>query len=108
MAVYVDSMRAGYRRMIMCHMMADSTEELLRMADAIGVKRRWLQCPGSWKEHFDICLSKRALAVKLGAIEVSQGEMVRKFWKRPAMVPATAKTPSPEQLEFQRKKQTEV
>lgn len=56
----------------MCHMTADSTAELLDMADRIGVARKWIQYQGTWKEHFDIALSKRALAVKFGAIEETQ------------------------------------
>lgn len=70
MAVYVDDMRAAFGRMIMCHMIADTTEELLSMADKIGVNRKWIQYPNGPREHFDIALSKRALAVKNGAIEV--------------------------------------
>jgi hypothetical protein len=77
MSVYVDDMRAPYRGMVMCHMTADSTDELLAMADAIGVARRWLQHPGTWKEHFDVCLAKRRLAVQLGAVEVTQREAAR-------------------------------
>src|SRR4051812_37876272 len=70
MSVYVDDMRAPFGRMVMCHMVADSTAELLTMADRIGVARRWLQHAGTPKEHFDIALSKRAAAVRAGAIEV--------------------------------------
>lgn len=127
--VYVDNMNAPYGDMIMCHMIADSTEELLAMvqyylygiallitgqsgqkerqsgqkilpvffcfvrfkerfnafcvpiikaictmADKIGVKRKWLQYPGTRHEHFDICLSKKKLAIKAGAKEVSMLE----------------------------------
>lgn len=71
MAVYVDDMRAPFGRMIMCHMLADSTEELLSMADRIGVARRHIQHPGTWREHFDIALSKRARAIELGAIPIT-------------------------------------
>ena len=61
MTVYVDDMRAPFGRMIMCHMIADSTAELLNMADRIGVARRWIQHRGTVREHFDIARSKRAL-----------------------------------------------
>jgi len=71
MTVYVDDMQAPFGRMKMCHMAADSTEELLTMVDRIGVQRKWLQKPGTNREHFDIALSKRALAVKAGAVEIT-------------------------------------
>lgn len=67
MAVYVDDMRARYGRMVMCHMIADTDKELCDMAERIGVHARWHQ-----GDHFDIALSKRALAVAAGAIEVTQ------------------------------------
>lgn len=70
MSVYVDNMQAKFGRMKMCHMVADTTEELLEMADRISVNRKWIQLPGTPKEHFDIALSKRTLAVAAGAIEV--------------------------------------
>ena len=75
MPVYVDSMAATVGRMKMCHMLADTSDELLAMADKIGVARRWLQKAGSAQEHFDISLSKRASAVRAGAIEVDMREM---------------------------------
>lgn len=83
MAVYVDDPIWPFGRMMMCHMVADSTEELLAMADRIGVARKWIQYPGTPKEHFDICRSKRALAIKAGAIEVSSRELCRRPWSRP-------------------------
>jgi len=61
-AVYVDNMRAIYGRMVMCHMVADTTAELLAMADTIGVARKWLQHAGTYREHFDIALSKPCLS----------------------------------------------
>jgi hypothetical protein len=71
MSVYVDDMKAGFGRMVMCHMLADTTDELLAMADKIGVQRKWLQHAGTYREHFDIALSKRALAVQHGAVEIT-------------------------------------
>lgn len=75
MTVYVDSMEAKFGRMVMCHMVADTTDELLAMADRIGVARRWIQDPGEVTEHFDIAKSKRALAVAAGAVEVGPREI---------------------------------
>lgn len=49
-----------FGRIAMCHMLSDSHEELMAMADMIGVQRKWLQHAGTPIEHFDICLSKRA------------------------------------------------
>ena len=80
--VYVDNMRADYGRMVMCHMIADSTDELLAMADRIGVARRWLQDAGTPNEHFDIALSKRAMAVRCGAVEVTKRELALKIRSR--------------------------
>lgn len=85
MSVYVDDMQANYGRMKMCHMIADSTEELLAMADLIRVARRWLQHGGTHREHFDICLSKRALAVQAGAIEITWRELGIKVMQRRKM-----------------------
>lgn len=84
MAVYVDDMRAAYRRMFMCHMIADTREELLAMADKIGVRRHWMQKTGTPQEHLDICLSKRARAVAAGAIEITQRELAEKVRTRRA------------------------
>lgn len=73
--VYVDPARHPYRGMLMCHMMADTTEELLDMADRIGVQRKWIQKEGTVYEHFDIAKSKRALAVAAGAKEVTSRDL---------------------------------
>lgn len=77
MSVYVDASIYGYGRMVMCHMIADTPAELHAMADEIGVARRWFQAPPKasfW--HYDVAKSKRALAVKLGAIECDRGALV--------------------------------
>lgn len=71
MPVYVDDMRARFGRMIMCHMVADTTEELDAMAQRIGVRLKWRQYSGEPKEHFDISLAMRAKAVSFGAREIT-------------------------------------
>lgn len=73
--VYVDSINLPYRNMTMCHMMADTTEELLQMADKIGVQRKWIQYPGTVHEHFDVCVSKKKLALSAGAKQITLREM---------------------------------
>lgn len=80
--VYVDNMRAGFGGMIMYHMIADSSAELIQMVNKIGVQRKWLQWPGTYREHFDICLTKRKLAIQAGAVELTQKELARKLYTR--------------------------
>ena len=74
MSVYVDDMDRAFGRMKMSHLLADTTEELLAMVDKIGVKRRWIQYPGTAHEHFDIALCKKKLALEEGALQTT--------WKR--------------------------
>jgi len=76
-AVYVDKAIYRFGNMIMCHMIADTPDELHTMADEIGVARRWLQQPpraSFW--HYDIAKSKRELAIKAGAIECDRNDFV--------------------------------
>lgn len=71
MTVYVDDMNAPFGRMKMCHMVADTEEELHAMAAIIGVDRRWYQYPHKSRyPHYDIAQSKRALAVANGAKQI--------------------------------------
>lgn len=82
MAVYVDNMNATFGRMKMCHMFADTDAELLAMADKIGVARRWHQYPGTIKSHFDICLSKKVLAIQHGAAEIDYPNDVSELMRK--------------------------
>lgn len=84
MTVYVDPACHPYGRMVMCHMMADTTEELLAMADHIGVDRKWLQKAGTPQEHFDIAKVKRVLAVLAGAKEVTSRDLALMIQRRRA------------------------
>lgn len=82
MSVYVDDGKAPYKGMMMSHLCADTTEELLAMADRIRIARNWIQHPGTYREHFDVCQNKRWLAVSYGAEEVSGRELVRRNWAK--------------------------
>jgi len=82
MAVYVDSMNAKFGMMIMCHMIADTKEELLEMADKIGVQRKWIQEEGTWMEHFDVSKGAKQKALANGAIEIGWREYALQLRKR--------------------------
>lgn len=73
--VYVDNFNAPFGRMIMCHMIADTRQELFNMVDKIGVPRKWIQDFDTKREHFDICQSKKKLAIENGAIEINMREL---------------------------------
>lgn len=75
MTVYVDDMFASYGRMKMCHMIADTHQELVDMADAIGLNRKHIQYPGTWLEHFDVSKGYRLRAIELGAKPITQREL---------------------------------
>lgn len=69
MTVYVDDVRHRFGRMIMCHLWADSLDELHAFASRLGLKRAWFQQPpkASWC-HYDISLGKKRQALELGAV----------------------------------------
>lgn len=77
MAVYVDSYNAPYGRMKMSHMIADTLPELHAMATQLGV-RKWFQAKASFP-HYDVCLTKRAQAIIIGAIPLDRNEFVMKM-----------------------------
>lgn len=76
MTVYVDDAFIPYGRMLMCHMIADTEEELHSMAEKIGIQRRWYQSKSSIP-HYDVSKAKRILAIALGAKEVTSQELVK-------------------------------
>ncbi len=59
----------------MCHMLADTPDELHAMAAIIGMKREWYQSPERCSfPHYDLSLSRRKLAIANGAKEISRQE----------------------------------
>lgn len=77
MTVYVDDMYryplGRFRNMKMSHMIADTEAELHAMADAIGLSRKHYQ-----GDHYDVSMTMRALAVSIGAEEITMRELARK------------------------------
>ena len=71
MTVYVDNARIPFGRMSMCHMLADTEDELHAMAFLIGIRRKYFQ-----GDHYDICLRARGQAIRNGAVEVTSREIV--------------------------------
>ena len=70
MAVYVDALwECGpvptFPYKYGCHLMADTRAELLAFAARLGLKLTWLH-----HTHFDITPPKRALAKRLGALDM--------------------------------------
>lgn len=97
MAVFVDDMyripMGRFGRMKMSHMIADTDDELHAMADRIGVARRWHQ-----GDHYEICRSKRALAVEAGAIEVSKRQLGSMLFLRHRGLPMGDPATAPDRL----------
>ena len=87
MAVYVDdadiTASVSYRGRKLssrwCHLTADSREELDAFAVKLGMRKSWIQHPGTWKEHYDLTEKRRDKAVLLGAVEVNWKEHVKFF-----------------------------
>lgn len=82
MPVYVDKMRkcipnSKWRYSQCCHLIADTIDELHRMAIAIGLKRAWFQ--KGTIPHYDLTTSKRRLAIIHGAFGISDAELVRRI-----------------------------
>lgn len=79
MPVYVDSVFIGFGRMKMCHLIADTPDELHAMADKIGVARRHFQNPKTMNvstPHYDVSKGKRELAIGYGTIECDRNTFV--------------------------------
>ena len=62
-----------------CHLFADTGEELIEFSKKIGLKKNWLQ-KGSLL-HFDLTESKRKLAVKNGAEELTKDTFKKIYYK---------------------------
>ena len=72
--IYVDAAIWKCGRMVMCHMIADTPDELHRFANELGLKRSWYQ-----GDHYDICKRKRSIAVESGAVALGRRDFVYKL-----------------------------
>lgn len=75
MTVYVDDMKrvsdvSGFSA-VWSHLFADTRQELDEFADKLGLKRNWIQCAGTYREHYDLIERRRQRALQLGAVEIS-------------------------------------
>jgi len=78
MSIYVDDARipadvAGILAR-WSHLTADTRAELDAFAARLGLRPQWIQYPDSCLEHYDLTDSKRRLALRLGAIAITNGE----------------------------------
>lgn len=95
MTVYVDELRDYHPEQVKaparrygtrwCHLNADTETELHEFASRLGLSRSWYQ-PGNQKggfnwylSHYDLTPGKRAMAVRLGAVEVQIRDQVKRF-----------------------------
>lgn len=85
MAVYVDRIMkypktAGWPYEEACHMIADTLDELHRMAAKIGLKRVWFQnSPPHSVPHYDLTVGKKHQALANGALDADD-EAARQFY----------------------------
>jgi hypothetical protein len=78
MAVYVDNLRDyGWRHGPSCHLIADSVDELMEFAVRMGLRPEWFQAKST--PHFDLTAVARDVAIKHGAIEIDQRQLVAKI-----------------------------
>lgn len=73
--VYVGKLEFHYGRMLMSHMASPDLKALHEMAAAIGMKREWFQ-DHKYHPHYDVCKQKKQKAIKLGAVEVSDRQLI--------------------------------
>jgi hypothetical protein len=60
-----------------CHLLADSLEELHAFAARLGLNRAWFQ--GKRLKHYYLSHGIRAVAIRHGALEITDREMVERF-----------------------------
>lgn len=82
--MYVGQREFPYGGMLMSHMASPDLTELHAMASDLDLKREWFQETdkrgGISHPHYDLCKSKKLKAIKLGAIEICDKELIRRCY----------------------------
>lgn len=84
MTHYVPALR---REAVCVHLFSDrtgaeGTAELVAFAERLGLKRRWIQHEGTYKEHFDVMGRARIdAAIALGATALKRADAVA-VWRQ--------------------------
>ena len=75
--VLIGKNKYKFGRMYLSHMASDSLAELHDIAEKLGVRKHFQNKKG--KPHYDICQSNKLKAIQLGAVEVSDKEIIKMF-----------------------------
>lgn len=93
MAVYVGEpvkkRMVGGKEIKVCTMVADTTAELMEVADRIGINRIHVLGLGSYKERFELSTHKAIMAAEIGAkrrTEDAIAEIVKQKWESRKLV----------------------
>ena len=86
MAVYVDELRpvaknTNWPYKYACHLVADCIEELHYFAGRLRLQPSWFQGESSFP-HYDLTKNFRLIAVKLGAAEITNRQLVELMKKQ--------------------------
>jgi hypothetical protein len=73
--IYIGKREYRYKSWLMCHMVSTNIEELHAIAKAIGLNRKWFQDKGRIP-HYDVSKAKKLLAIKLGANELNDRDLI--------------------------------
>ena len=100
MAILVDPAIYLWRGMMWCHMVSDvDADELHAFAARLGLKREWSQeRPKSSAHHYDITATRRAKAIRMGAVPVTARELVMRNYdglRRRGLLPMLDTKPPP-------------
>jgi len=86
--IYVDQLQRWSTKLAIfkhgsCHMLADTDEELHEFARRMSLQRSWFQTNPPWAHHYDLTPAKRAVALRLGAVEVDRTFLKERYlrWK---------------------------